>query len=1204
MLSSHFLHVNFKCMQKKSLREPSMLRGRFLQSLLIMKLSLLLITAFCLNAYSASVYSQERINLELKDIRIKKALSVMEHLYNYRFIYSDNILPGDVRVNITAKNETISEVLEKAFANTNLIYRVLDNNLVTITAKGASLATIHIEGRVTDASSGKALAGVTVRVKGESTGTITDENGAYSLDVADNAVLVVSSLGYVDQEVPVNGRPQIDIPLQSSSETMSEVVVIGYGSRQKKDLTGAISTMDAKDIEKSTAMTPELAMKGQMAGVSITSAGGDPSARPTIRIRGVNTFNDANPLYVIDGIPIAEGGSGISNDIRVGDLRTPVNIFTLINPDDIESISVLKDASAAAVYGVRAANGVILITTKKGKKGRAVVDLDASMGFQNVPKTFKLLNTQQFAALYQEAYASNPTLDANTGQPLPIGQSTFGPTYDPGSSEYLGNSPTYDWQKALLNKNAPVNNYNIRVSGGSDNTSYYFSSGYTYMSGALKQNNQERYTIASNITSQVNKIVETGLNLRLVNENTLQNTQGDLGIFKAPPWQPIYDPNGPGGFAPVEEGTFIPNPDYDPTKISSGPKYIFGQGPTGLWGPQQVTNALGEQAFNSITYNSQTIIGSAYVQVEPVTGLKIKGTVSGDVYSIKTNNWANYRGWVFSQTPGNPYNNQDGTAAGSLSMRQTKTNNLLKAVNIDYSHLFGKHSIELMLDASDQHYTWDIMTSSSTQINYTDPDLRYFQAILPYATGTYLRMQNYALIGYLGRLSYKYNDKYYLDVTVRRDGSSRFAPGHQWGTFPSFSAAWRITQEDFMKNISWLNDLKLRGGYGSLGNEQTTEGFAYLSTASLTPHYALGSGEGDGQGTIQIASYLPTFPNTTLSWEKVYTTSVGFDALMFNNAFSLTADYYHKKTKGIIQSVSLPGNAGIETPTDQNVADVLNSGFELQAGYNQSFGKLGLSLSANLTTVHNEVLSLYKHIPDRPGGLEEGYPIGFIYGYKVGGIFQDQKQIDEWKTTYQDAIGSNDPQPGDMYFQDLYGNPSPGQTTKNMQKDSVINDNDQTYLGSTIPKFYYGFNIGLNYQGFDLSLFFQGVGDVKKYNVYRAEGEAMSSNGINQWASVLNHWTPDNHSTTMPRAVFGDPNQNARTSDRFVESAAYLRLQNVQLGYTFPSAVLQRTGFIRGVRVYVSGINLFTATKWTGLDPENDLIPSTRQFLTGVKASF
>lgn len=1168
-----------------------------------MKLSMLLITVFSLQSYSMSVYSQGRINLDLKDIKIKKALSIMERMYNYRFIYSDDILPGE-KINIKAKDASISQVLESAFAKTDLVFRVLDNNLITITNKTVSDGTIHVEGKVTDAATGKALPGVTIRVKGINSGTITDESGAYSMEVQDSAVLLVSSLGYVDKEVAVNGRPQIDITLESSSKAMSEVVVIGYGSRQKKDLTGAISTMGEQEIEKSTAMTPELAMKGQMAGVSVASGGGDPSARPVIRIRGVNTFNDANPLYVIDGIPIAEGGAGVTNDVRVGDLRTPINIFSLINPDDIASITVLKDASAAAVYGVRAANGVILITTKPGKKGRAVIDVNASMGFQKVPKTFKLLNTKQFVALYQEAYANNPTLDANNGAPLPIGQSTFGPTYDPGTPEFLGNNPTYDWQRALIQKAGAVNNYGIRVSGASDNTNYYFSAGYSYQDGALRQNNQERYTLATNITSHVGKIIETGVNLRLVNENTLQNTQGDLGIFKAPPWQPIYDPQGPGGFAPAVSGTFMANPAYDPTKISSGPKEIFDQGPTLLWGPQEVTNALGEEAFNKINYNSQAFIGSAFFQVEPLTGLKIKGTVSGDLYRIKTNNWAAFDSWLFSQTPGNPYNSQDGTSAGNLSVRQTQTNNLLKAVNVDYSHVFGKHFIDLMVDASDQHYTWNILTASSTQINYSDPDLRYFSAILPYATGTYLQMQNYALIGYLGRLSYKYDDKYYLDVTVRRDGSSRFAPGHQWGTFPSFSAAWRITQEDFMKPVSWLNDLKFRGGYGALGNEQTTAGFAYLSTASQTPHYSLGSGNGDGQGTIQIASYLPTFPNTALTWEKVFTTSVGFDAVMFDNTVSLTADYYHKKTKGIIQSVSLPGNAGIETPTDQNVADVLNSGFEFQLGYNKDLGKVSISVSANLTTVHNEVLSLYKHIPDRPGGLEEGYPIGFLYGYKVGGIFQNQQQIDAWKTKYQDAIGSNDPKPGDMYFQDLYGNPAPGQTTKNMQRDSVINDNDQTYLGSTIPKFYYGFNLGANYQNFDLSLFFLGVGDVKKYNAYRAEGEAMSSNGINQWASVANRWTPDHPSKTMPRAVFGDPNGNTRMSDRFVENAAYLRLQQVQLGYTFPAATLQRTGFIRSVRLYVSGINLFTATKWTGIDPENDLVPSTRQFLAGIKASF
>jgi TonB-linked SusC/RagA family outer membrane protein len=1202
---AHFpigLLINFKNMQKnRTAASPGGLGG-LIKLLLVMKLVWLLLALGSLQAYSKA-FSQEKITVTFKDAKIKKVLSAIEHDSHYRFIYTDEILPKK-RVSLSAKGQSLNQVLDKLFAHTELTYKMLQNNLVAIGTGNESLAEIMVTGKILDSASLQPLAGVTVQIKGSDIGTTTNAEGIFSLNAPENAVLRISYIGYNTREISATAKASLTIILSPASTGLNQVVVIGYGSREKKDVTGALSTLDASNIAKSTAMSPESAMKGQMAGVSVTSGGGDPSARPTIRIRGVNTFNDADPLYVIDGVPIAEGGAGVSNDVRVGDLRTPINIFSLINPNDIASITVLKDASAAAIYGVRAANGVILITTKKGVKGKPRVTLDASMGVQNVPAVFKLLNTKQFAALYQEAYANNPTLDASTGQPVPIAASTFGPTYDPGRPEYLGNSMTYNWQKALVHKNAPVNNYNVSVSGASDKTNYYFSAGYTYMAGALKQNSQERYTITSNVTSTISKFLETGLNLRLVNENTLQNTQGDLGIFKAPPWQPIYDHTGPRGFAPVVKGTFEPNPDYDPTKIASGPKYIFGQGPDPLWGPQQVTNALAQEAFNKVNYNSQMFIGSAFVQLTPLTGLRIKGTVSGELYGIKTNNWADYQGWQFSQTPGNPYNSQDGTAAGSLSIRQNKTDNLIKALNIDYRHLFGKHDLDLMVDASTQHYTWDILTSASTQINYVDPSLRYFQAIVPYATGTYLRFQNYALIGYLARLSYKYNDKYYLDATIRRDGSSRFAPGHQWGTFPSFSAAWRISQEPFMNDIKWLNDLKIRGGYGTLGNEQTTAGFAYLSTASLTPHYALGSANGDGQGTMQIASYLPTFANTGLTWEKVYTTSIGLDAILFNNTLSVTADYYHKLTRGIIQSVYLPGNAGIESPTDQNVADVLNSGVELQAGYSRDLGAVKLSFSANLTTVHNKVLSLYKHIADRPSGLEEGYPIGFIYGYRAGGIFQDQKQITDWKAKYKDAIGADDPKPGDMYFEDLYGNPAPGQTAKNKTPDSVINDNDQTYLGSTIPKFYYGFNLQLSLKGFDLSGFFLGVGDVKKYNFYRAEGEAMSSNGINQWSTTMGHWTADHPSADMPRAVYGDPNGNTRMSDRFVESAAYLRLQNVQLGYTFPADFLRRIGYVNNLRVYVSGVNLFTATHWSGIDPENDLVPSTRQFLAGIRLSF
>jgi TonB-dependent starch-binding outer membrane protein SusC len=470
------------------------------------------------------------------------------------------------------------------------------------------------------------------------------------------------------------------------------------------------------------------------------------------------------------------------------------------------------------------------------------------------------------------------------------------------------------------------------------------------------------------------------------------------------------------------------------------------------------------------------------------------------------------------------------------------------------------------------------------------------------------------LIGYLARVSYNYNQKYYLDATIRYDGSSRLAPGHKWGSFPSFAAAWRISSEKFFPKTNFVNDLKLRGGWGKLGNFQSAGFYEFLSGVSLTPDYSIGSGNGDPYGTQYQGASLPSFANTSLGWEKVKTTSLGFDALLFDNHINFTAEYYNKITFGIIQSVALPPNTGVQNPADLNIGEVKNSGFEFDAGYNAKLGEVNFNVAGNFTTVRNRVTKLYGGTPlgDEFGRIEEGYSMFYLWGYKTGGVFQSQEEIDAWRKTHADVnIGQDltNPadgyqyKPGDMYFQDVYGNPKDPKERYSKTPDSLINSNDRTYLGKTIPGFYYGLNFGANWKGIDISIFFQGVGDVQKYNSIRAGLEGMS--GLAEAStSTLNRWTETNHSTTMPRAVYGDPAQTTRISDRFVEDANYLRLKNLQVGYSLPKQLLNRLGFIQNFRIYLTAINLFTITPYSGYDPEYDLIPPTRQFVAGLNLNF
>jgi TonB-linked SusC/RagA family outer membrane protein len=1067
-----------------------------------------------------------------------------------------------------------------------------------------------VRGRVTDSTATNGLPGVNVTVKGKTRGVVTDAEGRFTITANRGDVLQFSSVSHVGQEVTVTDNTDVRVVLGTRNSQMSEVVVIGYGTRQRKDVTGAVSTVGAAEIEKSTALTPELALQGRTPGVFVSSGGGAPGSRPTVRIRGVNTFGYAEPLYVIDGVPFFEGGSGVTEG-GIGDIRSPVNALSLINPNDIESITVLKDASSAAIYGVRASNGVILITTKRGKVGRPKVEVSTLYGVQNIPKTVSTLNTQQYFTLLREAYANNP-------EPNRTFEDRFGPRYDATNSLYQGNAPTYNWQQELLDKNAILSDNSVRLSGGSDNTTYYLSTAYSFQESPLKANNVKRYSIASNVDSRVSRYISTGVTLRLIQQNSNENTGADLGsMITAIPFQPIYDPNDPTGFAAVTRASFVANPTYDPSKLDPGAPFNFAPGfPQLLWGPQTRFNPFAWQRMNSNKYDLKRMMGNAYVQIEPLRGLKIRGTLGGDYYTNLRMSFTDFDAYRFSQTPGNPYTNTNGTSQGTYGERTGKTTNLNKEVTVNYNRtFFGDHNIDVLLGGSHQYTNWSWTDVSNPNLQYRNPRFRGIRNERGLVSGAQGLLQEEILIGYVGRISYKFRDKYYLDGTLRRDGSGRLAPGYKWDNFPSVAAAWRISAESFFPKTRIINDLKIRAGWGELGNYQSAGAYQFLSGVSLSPDYALGSGNGNGVGNVIQGAALPQFANETLGWEKLRSTNVGFDAVLFNNRLTFTAEYYDKTTYDIIQSVTPPPNTGIQSSVSLNVATVKNKGFEFNVGYNNRIGPVNFNVNGNLTTVNNKVLGLNLGTPfgGNFGRVEEGYSMFYLWGHKVGGIFQNQAEIDAWRSKYADElIGQNitnpaaGPQykPGDIYYIDVHGNPRPGTKERfSPDPDGRININDRTYLGKTIPGYYYGLNLEANYSGFDVSAFFQGVGDVQKYNGLRAAGENAGSS-VNQWVSAMERWTPSNPSTKIPRAVWNNPTDPLRFSDRFVENAGYMRLKVLEVGYRLQGGLLGKVGFIQSLRLFGRGVNLFTVTKWRGLDPENDVIPPTRQFLFGVNAAF
>ncbi|WP_164851252.1 SusC/RagA family TonB-linked outer membrane protein [Larkinella soli] len=1065
--------------------------------------------------------------------------------------------------------------------------------IILLTISSVFAQTRTVRGRVIDEKTNTPLPGANVMIAGTTQGTTADANGNFTLSVPTTArQLVVSFVGYVRREIALTNAGEYAISLASDEKTLQDVVVIGYGSRERKDVTGAISNIKADEIAKSVNVAPELALQGRLTGVQVTQNSGNPNSRPTVRIRGVGTFGNAEPLYVIDGIPLQEYGNGTESGL-VGDIRGNVNILTMLNPGDIESVSVLKDAAASAVYGVRAAHGVILITTKRGRAGKPRVEVNAFRGVQNLPKTYDMLNVQQLTALTQEAYKNNP----NEAKNLPA-------EFDPSKPQYLGGRPTVDWQTPGINKNAVLEDYSVRVSGGSENTNYYVSGGFSRTEGVTVQNNLKRYSLAASVNSTISKYLSTGVNYRVGLVQALDNFRTDLGYLAGTtPWQPIYDPNGPYGFAPAYRVTFKQNPKFVPTDLTSGAAYdIDQQAP--LWGPETNANPYAWQQIGRTDYTLVNNIGSAFVQLEPLPGLRFKGTLGVNWFYNRRNEFHHFDEYLFSQTPGNPYAGNDGTSKGSYGERHARNLNLVKEFSVNFVRAFGDHRLDLLVNASEQRNTYEFISGSTGQLTSAEPDFRtQIGGPIQYVSAGTIKDRE-ALIGYLGRVSYNYAGRYYIDATLRRDGSSKFAPGYKWGTFPGVAVAWRVSGEKFMQSVAVINDLKLRAGWGRLGNDKT-RAFAYLSSVSTSPDYAFGSGNGNGVGSVRFGASLPDFPNVNLSWETAESFNVGVDATLLRS-ITITMEYYNKLTKGILQSTAIPSSVGNQNDPIINIASVRNSGVELALGYNKQFGAVGFNASANLTTVKNNVVSVFKDQPfgGEGGRIEVGYPLSYLWGYKVGGVFQTQAEIDQWKGKYKDENNNNNFAPGDMYFQDVYGNPKEAGERINASPDNIVNSNDRTFIGKTIPGYFYGLNLGANWKGFDLSVFFQGIGDVQKYNSARAGGESMAGPGNNYWTSTLNRWTGPGTSTTMPRAVRSDPAQNNRFSDRFVEDAGFARLKNLQIGYTLPKSFARRLGGLENGRIYLSGTNLLTLTNWTGLDPENDAIPPARSLVAGINLSF
>ena len=1037
----------------------------------------------------------------------------------------------------------------------------------------------QVTGRVTAANSDSALAGVSIRVKGTKSGAITANNGAFSLTAAGNATLVFSIVGFTDQEVPVNNRSTVNVALEVSTESLQQVVVIGYGTQKRKDLTGSVSSVSAATIEKVPVISASQALQGRAAGVQVTNNDGAPGGNISVQIRGTGSLasygND--PLYVVDGYPLS---TGINN----------------INPSDIASIDVLKDASATAIYGIRAANGVVIITTKRGIKGKLQVSVDAYNAFQSKPKEYKILNAHDFATLSNQVEAADST---HTYHGL-------GAWHTPDALHNV------DWQNALYRPGL-TQSYTIGIRGGTDKIQTAMSVGYY---------NQKGIVLGSYF-----KRLNLDLNLDYTPTKWLKSTTSAKYTYQ--------DANTPLGTGSLYQLA------VNPPTLDSGNMLTYqikdGNGNYGFYNPQnsnvfKFSNPVYTIETNQYQNITNYLLANTSLEITPLAGLKIK-TLAGV-------NTSNYSGSYFSPEDDRANIQYPGSISATAYYHQSlnQTFEWLWENTISYDKTFGKHTINFVGGYSAQKNTNTLIGAGGIPPNSLVRDIGQVSNLKfdQYGNGQNI----YTLESQFARLTYNFADKYLITGTIRRDGSSKFDTGHKYGVFPSGAVAWRVKQESFLQSADWLSDLKFRGSYGEVGNQSAIGLYQYqaLYAGNFPANY---NGSINGSANVDNFGYpfdkiyqngiAPVQPaNSALKWETDYQTDIGLDAAFMHGALTFTFDWYNRRSKDFLLTLAAPAQTGFLYLT-RNVGSMKNTGAEFALNYNGNQGKdfqygIGLTVTTNKNTL-TSITSGTNYVSNFGGlaggtlagqGWDEftrsyvGGPVGEFYGYKSLGIFQSQAQIDALNAKSPTGVyWKGTAQPGDRYFADINGD------------GHVSADSDRVALGNPQPKFYGGLDLTASYKSFDFNLYFYGVYGNKILNYVESDLESFQKRGSEGVENVSqqyyeNRWTPTNPSNRYSRATANDDAIGSNIpSSAWVENGSFLKLKNFTVGYTLPAALLKSASISR-VRVYVSTQNLFTITKYSGLDPEigvqngnatqngvdSGTYPSSKFYTVGLNVTF
>lgn len=1013
--------------------------------------------------------------------------------------------------------------------------------LLSFTLAAVYAQNIQIKGTVVSGTDNEPLPGVNVVVKGNtSTGTITDFNGTFTLSAPADAILSISYIGFKSQEIAVKGHKDIKIVLQEDSETLDEVVVVGYGVQKKSVVTASIAKVSADDLASTAPVRMDNALKGLASGVTVTSSSGQPGAAAQIRVRGVGTIRTENgaadPLYIVDGMPL-EGG------------------LDYLNPNDIASIEVLKDAASGAVYGARAANGVILVTTKTGKIGKTKVTYDFSYGWQSAWKKRDVLNASEYALMINEG-AINAGIAPKFSDPYSYGQGT-------------------NWQDEVFNNNAPMMNHQVSVSGASEKVNYLFSLGFYTQDGIVGGNfdrsNYERLTLRSNTQytlfdeskerNWLNSLKVTSnlsyarIKSTILDDNSTWGTPLGSALALSPILN-VYDETEEAIKAQFDKyGTTAEyTPVYDPRngKLFSIP---------GEFG--EMSNPIAKLSLPGDKHWSHKFVANFSAELQLWDNLKFKTSYGAD---LSFWGYDSYRPLYYLRS------GESSTQSSAYSRKEDGTVWQLENV-LMYDKSIDKHSFSVLLGQSAKKSSGSYLYGSRNNItNYSRP---YIDA----STGLAANADRDAagapsvdatLASIFARASYNYDERYMLQVTVRRDGSSRFGPNNHYAVFPSFSLGWNLTNEKFMnKRPNWLTTTKIRLSWGKNGNENIGN-FKYTVLTSPGNNAIFGSSENVINGVK--ASGLA---NPDLKWEESEQLDFGLDFGFFNNALTFTADYYKKKTNGMLMEMNIPFYVGEAKPIG-NVGKMENSGIELEAAYKFRVSDWNFRVSANASYLKNKLIeygneSGWENLDSFQGTgdisrAENGKPFPFFYGYKTAGIFQNTDEVKAYKNDKGELLQPT-AVPGDVRFVDVDGN-------------GIIDANDRTDIGKGMPDWTFGFNLGVSWKNFDLNMMWQGTAGNDIYDATRRTDIATSN--LPSW--MLNRWTGEGTSNRIPRFVQGD-NVNWQSSDLYVYDGSYLRLKNIQLGYTLPAALTQKV-FISSLRFYVAAENLFTFTKYHGFDPE------------------